>query len=508
MSDPHNKMSDEEHLEAFKSKIQEIAEREHIHPREVSSHLAQRKYRYYRSGYTKRTKWEDLLDRVFPPDPSPFDRYRGLDLEELDDHEISEHIFSVMIECSRVIKVELTDLSWYEFRRYIKFRYGENDGGIARYAITKVGGFLAIRDAYNRPKPTKLSMERQRTQVVAKLNRKIGREDSDREFVLDRITEHCSKIFKKAFSIQVCCKNQTQNLELNRILTLVLSDLHFGSDILGEETGALSFGRVEESRRFSYICHQTANFKLEHRDRTELNILVLGDIVQGSLHDPRDGAVLAEQISRAIHVMVQGFTYLGAHFPKIKIRFSPGNHDRFTSRHKQRAVNQKWDSILWVIGMAIKYALAQFKNIEIEMPKTPYLSFDLFGQAIMATHGDSVINTGYPSSTINTKMIESQINKLNASLPDSKQFKMVICGHVHQGLVLPMSNGTTLLINPSMVPPDQHGVSLGIWESESGQWLFESVEGHLLGDFRLIKVSSIQDKNVDLDQIIQPWSDD
>lgn len=488
----------------LRERLEACAQAEHVHPRELT--LRQARQQGFFVPHNR--GWVELIDQLFPPEPSPFARYKGLNLDDpdvLEEYEVSKHIYSTIGECAKHIKVTISDLTWYEFRRYIKFRYGENDQGIARYAITKCGGYNVIRDAYYRPRPTKVKKERQRLTEVAQMNRKLGREDTEREFILDRVEEYCSRVFKKAFSIQVCCREVPNLDNLEFLRQLVLSDLHFGSDIRAEETGYQNFGPVEERRRFASIIRQTCEWRPEHRSKSRLKVLVLGDVVQGILHDLRDGAAYGEQINRAIDCLVQGLTYLCVHFPESEVIFTPGNHDRFTERHKKRATTQKWDSVLFVVARAVFYALKSndaTKHVKITFPLTPYATYDVFGQPVFVTHGDTTLDVGYTSSSLDVKKIESQVNRLNNRLPDQDKYRMVICGHVHLGTVMPMNNRTMLVVNPSIVPPDQYAVSIGIHESWAGQWLLESRPDRIVADFTLLEVGPSQDQDESLDQII------
>lgn len=291
----------------------------------------------------------------------------------------------------------------------------------------------------------------------------------------------------------------------DRILSLVLSDLHIGSDIKSVETGIADFGTKEEARRLAALTQQVIEYKPQYRDTTELDVLLLGDIIQGRLHDPADGAPIAEQTCRAIHLLTQVLSHLAANFKKVRVRCISGNHDRSTARHHNRAVNQKWDSYHTIIAYALKSALSAQKNVEFYIPKTPYGVYEVFGQKILFTHGDTVLKPGFPSSSIQIKNLEGQINKINASLHDKEEYKVCIVGHVHTASQTFLNNGTVMITNGALVEPDEFSVSIGIMESQNGQMLFESVPGFAVGDTRFIRVGRTHDKDASLDSIIKPW---
>ena len=232
---------------------------------------------------------------------------------------------------------------------------------------------------------------------------------------------------------------------------------------------------------------------------------ILGDIVQGDLgHDPRDGSILSQQCIRAIYLLVQFLALLASHFPAgVAVKVTSGNHGRLISRHRSKAINQKFDSLEQMIYFALKTALPQ---IDFISPKTPFIISDLYGKKALFTHGDSFFTTGNISRSIPVAKLEEQINRLNAKLKDTDEFVMIGIGHVHQMCQTQLNNNCRLLINSSLCPVDPYAVSLGIVESSQGQWMFESTPDHPVGDTRFITVGSDQDDNTSLDALIKPYS--
>lgn len=321
--------------------------------------------------------------------------------------------------------------------------------------------------------------------------------------------DYIAKFSQNVFSGRVKpSKTKKTNKKIERVHTLVLSDLHFGADIKGEETGSTDYGVKEEARRFASIIKEAGSYKVQYRNTTSLKLLLLGDIIENSMHDPRTGAVVAEQVCRAIHLLIQGVAYLATKYNKIEVECATGNHDRNTARHQQRAIHQKWDSLSTIIYYAVKEACSKLDNVSFNIPKAPISSYKVFGYRFGYTHGDSVLNPGNPGTSINVRQLEQQVNKFNAALPDKEEYSVVIYGHTHTGHVVYLSNGTILLGNGSLPPADDFATSIGILESANrGQWMFETVKGHPVGDLRYISTGEHYDKDVSLDAIIKPWSD-
>jgi hypothetical protein len=298
-----------------------------------------------------------------------------------------------------------------------------------------------------------------------------------------------------------------KNGPTKRIINGLFSDLHFGSDLSSEEL-PLSFGKVEEARRFASICKGLAQYKPQYRNETKLYVHLAGDIIQGQLHDPRTGAPLTEQVARAIHIITSGLVFLAGQFPRgVEVFCTPGNHGRNITRHKDRAVDQKWDSFENIIYYSIKKALKYIPNIKVNIPKTGHYTYQCFNEKGFVTHGDTILEVGYPGTKIDITNSRKQINEINAAEIGlgNTGYKLFAVGHVHVGSITHLPNGAILMTNGCLLPPDFYAVSRGNFHTACGQWIWESVDGHIVGDHRFLVVDEKTDKDMSLDQIIIPF---
>lgn len=319
--------------------------------------------------------------------------------------------------------------------------------------------------------------------------------------------EYLSKFAENVFADKQITpvKPRKSTGKIKRAQTLVLSDLHFGADITAEETGYLDYGRVEEARRFAYLIQQTIDYKPHYRKETELHVALLGDIIQHKLHDAQAAAPVSEQICRAIHLLSQGIAQLAENFGKISVQCATGNHGRDLNRHQERASSGKWDSVETVIYYSLKKILSKYKNVEFNIPKSPYNVYSVLGHKMFATHGDTVLKPGNPGKSLNIKGLEDQINRFNASLRDQEEISVAIVGHTHCSSVSNLNTGAIMVTNGSLPPTDDYAVSIGFLENRASQTLFETTEEHAVGDIRFIRVGSKQDKDASLDSIIKPY---
>jgi len=289
-----------------------------------------------------------------------------------------------------------------------------------------------------------------------------------------------------------------------RALNLLLSDLHFGANLDPREV-PLRFGPHEEARRMAAVVAQTAEYKLQYRDETMLNIHLAGDIIEGELHDPRNVKPLAEQAAAAIHYLTQSIAHLATRFKAVNVYSTPGNHDRNISRHRERAISQKWDSIGNIIYFAIKTALASIPNISFEIQHAPYYLYDSFGRKGMVTHGDTVANVGYPGKTISIDTVTKVVNAHNGPVSEHERIGLLAIGHVHIGSCVRLPNRAVFISNGALVPPGPHALSLNSFDAACGQMLWESVPGHMVGDHRFLVVDEYTDREADLEKIVSPF---
>jgi hypothetical protein len=291
---------------------------------------------------------------------------------------------------------------------------------------------------------------------------------------------------------------------IERHINLLCSDWHVRS-LLDPREVPIPYGPKEERRRIAAVVAHIADWKPQYRENTALYLHFYGDIIQGILHDLRDGAPRAEQVTAAIWYITHAISYLSTKFPAIYIDCATGNHGRDTARHKERATLQKWDSFETVIYYSAYMASMNLPNVHWHIPYTPYSTWKSFGMQCFGTHGDTVLKPGFPDKDIKTGWVKNQINEINASLVDTREYKLFAVGHVHTASVTHLRNGTTFVTNGALVPPDPFAVSMGILEMQCGQMCWETVPGRVFGDSRFISVDQDIDKDKSLDLLIPPF---
>lgn len=239
----------------------------------------------------------------------------------------------------------------------------------------------------------------------------------------------------------------------------------------------------------------------------DLYVNLIGDIIQGQLHDPRDGNPLAEQVCASIHLLSQFVAYVAAAgYRKVVVNCTPGNHGRNTARHQERATNQKWDAIETMVYYAVMKATKHIPNVSFNLPYTPFVTYSVFGHKVFATHGDTVLKPGYPGKSINVGDVRRQINEINADLEQHEKHKIFVVGHVHVASKTKLPNGVYFMSNGCLIPTDGFAQSIGITDSATCQTVFETTPDHPVGYHCEIDVGPEHDQDKALDKIISPFT--
>jgi hypothetical protein len=341
--------------------------------------------------------------------------------------------------------------------------------------------------------------------ALANRNRSVAEAAGREALFAQQIDQVLEKIKGKFFPGKDYTPKKKGPVEL--AASLILSDLHYGASLDRREV-PLAYGHVEEARRTAAVALWIANHRdLKTRQSMELHLDMLGDIIQGQLHDPRDGMPQAEQVAAAILLLTQFVTYVsGAGYQKVHCHCTPGNHGRNTARHKERATNQKWDAIETQIYFAVKMATQHLPNVTFDIPYTPWVTYKVFDHWIFATHGDTVLTPGYPGQTINVGNVKKQVNEINTHRLPHERFKAFIVGHVHVSSKVKLPNDTYFMSNGCLIPTDAYAQSIGIVDTPTCQTMFESTPTHVVGYHCDIDVDESTDKDKSLDKIIQPFT--
>lgn len=286
-----------------------------------------------------------------------------------------------------------------------------------------------------------------------------------------------------------------------RSVVLLLSDLHLGAELSSLDE-PMPFRAVEEARRLEYIVRQALDYKPQYRDRSELVLLLNGDLIEGQLmHDFRDGAPLTEQKVVFWKYFRQIIALAAQQYPSVRVICQPGNHGRDLVRHPGRATSRKWDGHEFELYIALREMSSGLANVTWQIDFRAVSVVDLHGSRLGLTHGDTEVKLGHPD-TAAAKNGQS-FDRINSARIYGVEFDAWAIGHFHTPRYHPRN--PRVVYNGALVPPNGHARTSGYIGEPAGQFIWESVAGFPVGDLRFIEVGAAQDNDERLGTLIQPF---
>lgn len=401
-------------------------------------------------------------------------------------------------------------LDWPIFKKWLADTRGlskEEVAGVAKH-LQQAGGFGALRDGLY---PATARPEVEDKLVLAPLVKSQKQATvalASQSLFLRQFEAAMEKAFRQGVVKPAGYALKKHTGKTDRVLNVLISDTHFGGNLDPEES-LTRYGFVEESRRLASVVRRVLEYKRDHRHETTLVLNLGGDIIENRLHDKAAGVEGALQVADATWLLTNAVLIFSNEFKEVIVNCVSGNHDRSGDRHHRPATTGKWDSEATKIYTGIKTAVwaSGRKNVTVNIPKTPFHIYEVFGKRIYVTHGDNNLNPGNPGSRLDVKTLETQINSINIGFQQrgEKPIDLFCMGHVHVGTVihLPMAE---LVTNGALSPQGAYGLSIGYYGNACGQSMWESVEGHVLGDYRFLTVDPTIDKDESLDSVIKPFA--
>lgn len=327
-----------------------------------------------------------------------------------------------------------------------------------------------------------------RNNYVRSLERKVA----TRDYLAQKLDESLVRIFEANPVVVPPSKVKLSKKKYDkRMLTLLLSDLHFGMDVDSREVLNSQFDWQIASRRLAKLCHQAATWKQIHREETQLQIVLNGDILTGVIHlNEARIKPITEQIWGATAILSHAIGFLRQHFGKVSVLCLPGNHDRMTYRGNDRAVSQRWDSYSHSVYLALKCYFRSDKGITFDIPMSGMGTYMGPGNhLIYATHGDTEPGVGNVGKSFNVTGTTHSLLKLNAGGTFAQRVEVALFGHWHSPSCFMLPDGTMCIVNGCLIGADgyaQNGV--GFFNTMPAQVMFESVPGYPVGDFRVVQL--------------------
>ena len=271
------------------------------------------------------------------------------------------------------------------------------------------------------------------------INKKI-REQSRHENMLE-----CAREIAKDFNqSKPLLSNPPIMKSGNKEGLLLLSDWHIGLECKNHWN---EYNVEIAKTRLSFLKQRVIDICL-HNDVSKLNICCIGDIISGIIHnnlrlENRENVV--EQSIIVVEMISELLTSLSTLF-KVDFYYVVGNHERI-SQNKNDSLDK--ENFGYFILEMIKCRCANLTGLTIHKNNIDdeIISFDIFNDKIVATHGNNFGN------------LNTYIPKLTSMLGYVPDY--VCVGHLHQHIENTYGK-TELIVNPSFSGVDSYAKNYGL----------------------------------------------
>ncbi|CEQ01607.1 Phage related protein [[Clostridium] sordellii] len=345
-----------------------------------------------------------------------------------------------------------SDMSWKEVNDYLGLNYSNDHLRKISYGIKLYNDYLHEQGIENatdeqlielNEKITELKKERTKNQDLRTYINRMCREDARREKILEYAQDIANQLNKQLPLI-------TESVELNNIEDnegiLTLSDLHIGLETNNHWN---KFDMDILLQRLNYLKEKTITYAKQNNIK-KLNILCIGDIINGLLHTTtriENQEDVADQTVHAAEILAE-FIYSLAETKlfSIDIYYSVGNHGRITPNKSDSLDGENFE---YFIKYILKSRCRNMKNVIFKENKydKELIYFECLGWKIAACHGDKFGNKNN---------IVQRITSMIGEVPN-----YVCIGHLHHSYMDTIGN-CELIINGSLSGTDSYAKNLGL----------------------------------------------
>lgn len=225
---------------------------------------------------------------------------------------------------------------------------------------------------------------------------------------------------------------------------LLLSDWHIGLEC---ENHWNKFNTEIAKERLSFLKQRVIDICINN-NVSKINVCCMGDLISGIIHnnlrlENRENVV--QQSIIVVEMISELLTSLSTLF-EVDFYYVVGNHERI-SQNKNDSLDK--ENFGYFILEMIKYRCLNVNGLTIHnnIVDDEIITFDIFGEKIVATHGNNFgnLNTYIPKLT-------SMLNYV----PD-----YICVGHLHQNIEKTYGK-TELIVNPSFSGVDSYAKNYGL----------------------------------------------
>ena len=257
----------------------------------------------------------------------------------------------------------------------------------------------------------------------------------------------------------------------NEVNVLALTDIHVGQIFRSEDVNNFNLYNEEViKRRITQIL--PALRKL--RNKSELHIVTLGDLVHGDLPHHQDFSKTMEFGPVTQSIIASGIISAFIKetlkiFVKVKVHSIIGNHGRMPNKLNMPNIEIK-ENFDWLTMDLVRRDFQDIPNITFNNYASNYQIIDLYGSKIAITHGHG-LSVG--SNGVKSKLF----TKFNELYSPDRTVDIMVHGHYHHNLLNEFPHGRFLVGIGSMVGADPYAFNNVLTASNPSQGILRFTKG-------------------------------
>ena len=255
---------------------------------------------------------------------------------------------------------------------------------------------------------------------------------------------------------------------------IVISDTHVGELVSPEVTGGIAEYSVDIfALRLQYLAERVIDLlknKMLGYHFTKLHIILLGDIVCGTIHEDlvetSEGHVV-DWTFAAVKYISKFIMDMCAEFEKVEVTGVVGNHGRVDKKKKLKQSYVNWDYVVYKI---LELKFENQPNLTFDIPKSFFRCKNVNGKNFLFLHGDTGIRSymGIPWYGIQRASFRL------AELLNRKDMIIdyIVLAHFHNSSSVDRVHGGEILVNGSMIGTNEFSIGALYTGSHPKQLLF------------------------------------
>ena len=251
-------------------------------------------------------------------------------------------------------------------------------------------------------------------------------------------------------------------------MALVWSDMHTGMINKHPLTKEITYNEEIQKNELQELSRGVIRFHQLYKPSYNLETLYIFDagdnITNDRIYEGQQAEItcgVGEQVLKTLNYQSDFIKKMLGLFPRIVVMKVPGNHGRTTPKPVSEEASNSFE---YLLGHMMIERFKDNKRVEIIVPDSYTYTATIRNHKYLLTHGNII-----RGATLNS--IE-RASKEIATLAYKEFYDLIIIGHFHTALKLPVTPETDLLVNGSFIENDDYAYTKLHKFSRATQYLF------------------------------------